>query len=123
MACQLAGLAAMPVAVCQMTDSTSTDAMMATCDHGPNVECPMHKHQPASSSSSSSSSRSPHENGMCRGCDAGVDYILTTLITFAGPLTNSYKPAAPQGVSPVLASTLDHFADASRFPLSPPPRS
>ena len=111
---QIAGVAATSIALSRAGNATPADDMMATCNHGPGVMCPMHAHhQPPASS---------HETRFCRGCDNATDLVLTTLVAFAAPIAERYQPHAPDAVSPAFALETSRILDLARLPIAPPPR-
>ena len=111
-ACQVAGLAAVPLVVCVTAASQDTDgAIVCTCSHGANGECPMH--QPR---------KTPRETPRwCSGCDDGLQAVLT-LYAVAGVPVEPPHAAAPQTVTTLAIAPLAAARRRAHPPLAPPPK-
>ena len=111
------GIAATPMVLFQMggaATAASGEKIACTCIHGPNAECPMHKHnKPAPVSD---------KTRWCTGCSESPAAILTTLIGFAGEIVLRQQSVAPQGLSESLGVLVERPANLVRPPVSPPPR-
>ncbi len=114
---QVAGIAATPVVLCEMggaATSASADEIACTCSHGPNAECPMHKHKKPAPASG--------ETRWCTGCSDIPAAVLTTLIGVAGEIVLRQQPVAPEGVSGSISALVERPQNLVRPPVSPPPR-
>lgn len=120
LACQVTGLAAVPLVLGQRAASAPAggdegDEIACSCTHGPNAECPMHKHKKPAPASG--------DARWCSGCPDAQDIVLTTVVGFAGALVDRYQPVAPEGVSESIGVLRERSLDLVRPPTSPPPRA
>ncbi len=118
-ACQIVGVAAAPVVLCQMGEAATGvgDEVVCTCGHDSGAQCPVHKHQQPPSPSKSSP-----KDCRCSGAGGGADTMLTALMAFAGPLVERRHAAMPNGASESVCPIVERSLNVARPPVSPPPR-
>jgi len=115
---QVAGIAATPVVLCEMGGAVtpaSADEIACTCTHGPNAECPMHKHKKPAPVSG--------ETRWCTGCSDTPAAVLTTLMGVFGEIVLRHQPIAPERLSESLSILVERPLNLVRPPVSPPPRA
>ena len=118
MASQLAGIAAMPLVLCQASDARGADTgsdVTCTCVHAPGAECPMHKHKAQQSSS--------RQTRWCAGCHDAEDVVLTAVIGVTGSVEARQHLAAPDAASELLTAFSEHPLALVLPPAPRPPRS
>ncbi len=116
---QVASTVATSAVLCQMNaaEAAARDAIMCTCVHGANAECPMHKGHKAGLPTDPSS----RESRWCDGCADTSAMVLTTIL-FAGPVVDRLLTVAPNTLPERLIGILACPFDVVLALDAPPPR-